>query len=253
MKNKKCPQCGQNVNQDSKFCPNCGYQFPATRAAAPDKQPKKRWWPALVMVLVIVIVAVGGTVLYRMMNESSPSSAPAESSATSNSAQTSSTTGRAASSEQPNKSSSATLDAASLTAKQNAALALYYGVEHMPGASDNDYSGNMGMNGQTATVDLYRRDNVPDHTGPIYKESWPSGAQVLYVVKLQKSTNSDSTKINQIYYTIDADNKVYFDNGDGDFTPRGVTKSAMVEYAKMHDGVARVNNVAKNIRIVNHQ
>lgn len=39
---KKCPQCGADVAEASKFCTNCGYAFPATQpaaAATPEPQP----------------------------------------------------------------------------------------------------------------------------------------------------------------------------------------------------------------------
>ena len=45
-------------------------------------------------------------------------------------------------------SSSSTLDPAHLTPAQNAALVLYYTVEHMPGADQNNYSKDMKISGQ---------------------------------------------------------------------------------------------------------
>lgn len=52
-------------------------------------------------------------------------------------------------------SESAKLTVKKLTPEQTAALVLYYGDAHMPGAMTNDYSANMEKDGQEAIVKVY--------------------------------------------------------------------------------------------------
>lgn len=142
---------------------------------------------------------------------------------------------------------SSELDANQLTPKQTAALVLYYGDAHMPGANHNDYSANMAKSGQGATIKIYEKDNAPKKERPIY--DYPDGAGLLYVIKLTNAADNNGKQLNSIYYTI-ANDKIYISDGDGGFSSEGVTPAEMVSYAKKHDGVQRVNNVAQSTKLL---
>lgn len=139
-----------------------------------------------------------------------------------------------------------TLDPGNLTPAQTASLVLYYGVNHMPGADQNNYSANMAKDGQGAVVDIYNKDNVPKGKGPLYK-SYPDGASVLYYVELN-DTSDNSRAINKIYYTI-ANNKFYIEDSDAGISADGVTASEMVAYAKEKGAEKQILNVANNTKI----
>lgn len=143
---------------------------------------------------------------------------------------------------------SSSLDADKLTPSQTAALVLYYGDAHMPGADSNDYSANMAKSGQGATVKIYEKDSVPKGDGPLYK-TYPDGAELLYSVKLTGDSSNKGDRLNSIYYTIAGD-KIYFADSDAGIRADGVTPAEMVAYAKEHHGISRVNNVAQNTKIV---
>lgn len=140
------------------------------------------------------------------------------------------------------------LDPDHLTPEQNAALVMYYRDAHMPGAAKNNYSADMSLSGQKATVKIYDKDSVPKGDGPLYK-TYPDGAQLLYSVKLAKGHGNDGKHLNSTYYTI-AGNKVYYEDFDAGIYPDGVTSAEMVDYAKSHNGVDRVLNVAKGMKVV---
>lgn len=142
-------------------------------------------------------------------------------------------------------SSSPTLDPAHLTPAQNAALVLYYTVEHMPGADQNNYSKDMKISGQGAVVKIYNKDDVPKGEGPLYKD-YPDGAELLYSVKLNQKDSEHG--IDSTYYTI-AGNKTYISDSDAGISPDGVTKAEMVAYAKQHHAVKRIMNVANNTKV----
>lgn len=142
-------------------------------------------------------------------------------------------------------SSSSTLDPAHLTPAQNAALVLYYTVEHMPGADQNNYSKDMKISGQGAVVKIYNKDDVPKGEGPLYKD-YPDGAELLYSVKLNQKDSEHG--IDSTYYTI-AGNKTYISDSDAGISPDGVTKAEMVAYAKQHHAVKRIMNVANNTKV----
>ena len=142
-------------------------------------------------------------------------------------------------------SSSSTLDPAHLTPAQNAALVLYYTVEHMPGADQNNYSKDMKISGQGAVVKIYNKDDVPKGEGPLYKD-YPNGAELLYSVKLNQKDSEHG--IDSTYYTI-AGNKTYISDSDAGISPDGVTKAEMVTYAKQHHAVKRIMNVANNTKV----
>ena len=142
-------------------------------------------------------------------------------------------------------SSSSTLDPAHLTPAQNAALVLYYTVEHMPGADQNNYSKDMKISGQGAVVKIYNKDSVPKGEGPLYKD-YPDGAELLYYVKLNQKDSEHG--IDSTYYTI-AGNKTYISDSDAGISPDGVTKAEMVAYAKQHHAVSRIMNVANNTKV----
>ena len=142
-------------------------------------------------------------------------------------------------------SSSSTLDPAHLTPAQNAALVLYYTVEHMPGADQNNYSKDMKISGQGAVVKIYNKDDVPKGEGPLYKD-YPDGAELLYSVKLNQKDSEHG--IDSTYYTI-AGNKTYISDSDAGISPDGVTKAEMVAYAKQHHAVSRIMNVANNTKV----
>ena len=142
-------------------------------------------------------------------------------------------------------SSSSTLDPAHLTPAQNAALVLYYTVEHMPGADQNNYSKDMKISGQGAVVKIYNKDDVPKGEGPLYKD-YPDGAELLYSVKLNQKDSEHG--IDSTYYTI-AGNKTYISDSDAGISPDGVTKAEMVAYAKQHHAVSQIVNVANNTKI----
>jgi RNA polymerase subunit RPABC4/transcription elongation factor Spt4 len=46
MKKKECPACAMEVDEKSKVCPICGYEFPAVNAA----------WKWLAILLLIFLV-----------------------------------------------------------------------------------------------------------------------------------------------------------------------------------------------------
>ncbi|MCH3922935.1 Lreu_0056 family protein [Limosilactobacillus sp.] len=146
------------------------------------------------------------------------------------------------------RTDSASLDADHLTPQQNAALVMYYRNAQMPGASKHDYSADMKLAGQTATVKIYDKDSVPKGVGPLYK-SYPDGAQLLYSVKLQNNHGNDGKHFDSTYYTIAGD-KVYYEDADAGISTNGVTSAEMVDYAKSHGGVDRVLNVAKGMKVV---
>lgn len=138
-----------------------------------------------------------------------------------------------------------TLNAAHLTPAQTAALVLYYGDAHMPGADSNDYSSHMARSGQGAVVKIYDKDAVPKKVGLLYK-TYPAGASLLYSMQLTNPTNNGH--LDSIYYTISGD-QFYFFDGDAGLTHEGVTTSQMVAYAQKHGGVSRILNVAKNTKV----
>lgn len=145
------------------------------------------------------------------------------------------------------KVQAASLNANQLTPKQAAALVLYYGDAHMPGAKQRDYSSHMAASGQGAVVKIYDKDMVPKGEGPLYK-TYPDGASLLYSVKLTQGAGRRNGHLDSIYYTI-AGNKFYFEDSDAGINSTGVTAKQMVAYAKQHGGVSRVLNVAGNTKI----
>lgn len=62
-----------------------------------------------------------------------------------------------------------------LTPAENASLVMYYRNAHMPENTERDYSADMGISGQQATVTIYDKNNVPKGDGPLYK-NYPDGA-----------------------------------------------------------------------------
>lgn len=146
-------------------------------------------------------------------------------------------------------SSATTLDADHLTPAQTACLVLYYGDNHMPGASSNNYTANMEKSGQGAVVNIYNKDNVPKEDGPLYK-TYPDGASVLYNIKLTNTDGNDNGRtLNKIYYTF-ANNKFYIEDSDAGIQPDGVTASEMVAYAKKKGAEKQILNVAQNTKVV---
>ncbi|WP_302117140.1 hypothetical protein [uncultured Limosilactobacillus sp.] len=140
------------------------------------------------------------------------------------------------------------LNAAQLTPEQTAALVLYYGDAHMPGADNYDYSANMEKRNQGAVVKIYDRKAVPQGEGPTDK-SYPEGAKELYTVKLTSGTNENGHRLNSIYYTI-VGKKIYYADSRGSIRKTGVTLNEMVTYAKTHGEVNRILNVAQNTQIM---
>ena len=146
-------------------------------------------------------------------------------------------------------SSATTLDVDHLTPAQTACLVLYYGDNHMPGASSNNYTANMEKSGQGAVVNIYNKDNVPKEDGPLYK-TYPDGASVLYNIKLTNTDGNDNGRtLNKIYYTF-ANNKFYIEDSDAGIQPDGVTASEMVAYAKKEGAEKQILNVAQNTKVV---
>lgn len=209
------------------------------------KNNHKKYTMIIAAILILLIAVV--VVFNYHNNQSSNTSTQQETSiqsASSNNSMTSNPSASTGSHQVPTKDD---LNANTLTAQQNAALVLYYNAMHLPGSDANDYTHNMANPGQSATCTIYNRDNVPHGQGPLYTQSWPDNAQVLYVVKLHHKS-SGSTSIDSTFYTI-VGNQVYMSNGDGDFTHTGVAKAEMVAYAKNHNAVARINNVANHLTI----
>ena len=127
-------------------------------------------------------------------------------------------------------SSSAKLDASSLTPKQNAALVLFYaGVKN-----HQQYVQQMSKNNQHLLVNLY---SPADAKKAGVSANLPSGAEVVYKVSLSNSASS--------YYTIVGD-QTYISNGHGGFRSQAVTTDEMVKLANQNNAGDAINQLAAN-------
>jgi hypothetical protein len=131
-------------------------------------------------------------------------------------------------------SSSAKLAADNLTPQQNAALVLYYsGVKN-----NQSYVNQMNQSGQQVEITLYNT-SAPDKLG--IKDTVPSGAQVLYSVRLKNGGGST-------YYTIVGDN-TYISNSHGGFREQAVTNDEMVSLANKNNAGDMITNLASGVNI----
>lgn len=125
-------------------------------------------------------------------------------------------------------SSSARLESANLTPKQNAALVMFYaGVKN-----HQRYVQQMNKSGQQLTVDLY---STGDAKKAGVSGKLPAGAEVVYSVEM---SGAGST-----YYTI-VDDQTYISNGHGGFWKKGVTTAEMAKVANQNNAGDAINQLA---------
>lgn len=131
-------------------------------------------------------------------------------------------------------SSAAKLSADDLTPQQNAALVMYYsGVKN-----NQSYVNQMNQSGQQVEITLYD----PSATDKLnIKDPLPSGAQVLYSVRLKNGSGAS-------YYTIVGDH-TYISNGHGGFRQQAVTNDEMVSLANKNNAGDMITSLASGVNI----
>ena len=127
-------------------------------------------------------------------------------------------------------SSSAKLDPANLTPKQNAAVVMFYaGLKN-----HQRYVQQMNKSGQQLTIDLY---SPGDAKKAGVSGKLPAGAEVVYEAKLASAGST--------YYTLVGD-QTYISDGHGGFRKKSATTAEMVKVANDNNAGDALCQLAEN-------